>query len=139
MAEPNTTQNAGDVNTFLEGVADDRRRRDSKAVLKMMKEVTGLQPAMWGPSIVGFGSYHYKYESGHEGDSFRIGFSPRKTALTLYIMPGFSRYTELMEQLGNYKTGKSCLYIQKLENVNLEVLRELMTLSLQQMEEMYGK
>ena len=89
-------------------------------MLEMMQELTGEKPEMWGPSIVGFGSYHYKYASGREGDWFLTGFSPRKQSLTLYIMSGFSRYEELMEKLGKYKTGKSCLYIKKLEDVDHE-------------------
>ena len=138
MAELKTKKHEGSVDGFLESIPDEKRREEGRAVLRMMKEVTGMEPAMWGPSMVGFGSYHYKYESGHEGDAFRIGFSPRKTALTLYIMPGFSRYDQLMEKLGKHKTGKSCLYIKKLEDVDHDVLRELMRLSLEHMREMYG-
>ena len=91
---------------------------------------------MWGPTIVGFGSYHYKYESGREGDWFKTGFSPRKTSLTLYIMPGFNRYDELMQKLGKHKTGQSCLYINKLEDVDMDVLRELVKLSYDYMDEL---
>jgi hypothetical protein len=96
-----------------------------------MKQVTRKKPKMWGPSIVGFGEYHYRYESGHEGDSFLAGFSPRKQNLTLYIMAGFTRYDGLMKKLGKYKTGKSCLYIKKLDDIDLSVLGELITLSVQ--------
>lgn len=138
MAELKTKKHAGSVKEFLESVPDEKRREDSKAVLKMMKEVSGMKPAMWGPSMVGFGTYSYKYQSGHAGEYFRIGFSPRKTALTLYIMPGFSEYDELMDKLGKYKTGQSCLYIKKLEDVDTDVLRELMTRSLEQMEKVAG-
>lgn len=125
MAELKTQKNKASVTAFLNSVEDEKRRKDSKAVLKMMKEITGEKPAMWGDSIVGFGNYHYKYESGREGDWFKTGFAPRKNALTLYIMTGFSRYAELMSKLGKYKTGKSCLYIKKLEDVDQDVLREL--------------
>lgn len=100
-----------------------------------MEEITGEPAKMWGDSIVGFGSYHYKYASGQEGDWMLTAFSPRKQNLTLYIMPGFERYENLMKQLGKYKTGKSCLYIKKLEDVDLEVLKELIDLSVKQMRE----
>ena len=92
-----------------------------------MKKITKEEPVMWGPSIIGFGSYHYKYESGREGDMCITGFSPRKQSLTLYIMPGFERYHDLMNKLGKYKTGKSCLYINKIEDVDLKVLKELIS------------
>jgi hypothetical protein len=106
--------------------------------MKWMEEITGLPPKMWGPSIVGFGTYHYKYDSGREGDMLKIGFSPRKAALTVYIMPGFRRYEELMEMLGKHKTGKSCLYIKKLTDVNESVLKELCQESWAYMNEKYG-
>lgn len=125
MAELKTQKNKASVTEFLNNVENEKRRKDSKEVLKIMKEITGEQPAMWGPSIIGFGSYHYKYASGQEGDWFKVGFSPRKNALTLYIMTGFGRYAELMGKLGKYKTGKSCLYINKLEDVDMDILREL--------------
>lgn len=113
------------VEAFLNSIENEQRRKDSFRVLKMMQELTGEPPKMWGKSIVGFGSYHYKYASGREGDFLAVGFSPRKTSLTLYIMSGFSRYDELMEKLGKYKTGKSCLYLKKLDDVDEEVLKEL--------------
>ena len=125
MAELKTKKNNASVTEFLNSVEDEKRRKDAKSVLKMMKEVTGEKPKMWGPSIIGFGDYHYKYASGREGDWFKVGFSPRKNALTLYIMTGFSRYDELMGKLGKYKTGKGCLYIKRLEDVDGEVLRKL--------------
>lgn len=94
-----------------------------------MQEVTGAEPRLWGSSIVGFGDYHYKYESGREGDWFVTGFSPRKQNLTLYIMAGFDNYDQLLSRLGKYKTGKSCLYINKLDDVDLDVLKELVAQS----------
>ncbi len=127
MAELKTKKNSADVAAFVAGIENDQRRRDAEIVLKMMKGITRAEPAMWGDSIVGFGSYHYVYESGREGDWFLTGFSPRKQALTLYIMAGFSRYGELMEKLGSYKTGKACLYIKKMEDVDQKILRELIT------------
>lgn len=133
MAENKTKENDADVVAFLNGVADERKRQDSFAVLALMQEVTGMEPKMWGDSIVGFGKYHYKYESGREGDMPITGFSPRKQSLTLYIMPGFERYEDLMAKLGKHKTGKSCLYINKLADVDTAVLRELVTQSVAHM------
>jgi hypothetical protein len=119
MAELKTKPRHASVRKFLESVDNEKRRADSFEVLEIMKQITGEEPKMWGPSIVGFGTYHYKYASGREGDWMVTGFSPRKQALTLYIMAGFSRYDELMSKLGKYKTGKSCLYINKLEEVHM--------------------
>lgn len=129
MTELKTQKNAGDVEAFLNSVENQRRREDSFVVLDLMRAVTGEPGALWGTSIVGFGSYHYTYASGREGDWFVTGFSPRKQNLTLYIMPGFERYDALLGQLGKYKTGKSCLYINKLDDVDLDVLRELVVQS----------
>lgn len=129
MAELKTKINDSSVKEFLDSVEGESKRNDSYQVLEIMKEITGEEPRMWGISIVGFGSYHYKYESGREGDWFVAGFSPRKQAITLYIMSGFSKYDELMSKLGKYKTGKSCLYIKKLSDVDEEVLRKLITTS----------
>lgn len=120
-----TQKNDASVEAFLESVDPEKRREDSKAILKMMREVTGDEPSMWGASIIGFGSYRYKYADGRENAWFQTGFSPRKQNLTLYIMPGFDRYKDLLARLGKYKTGKSCLYINKLEDVDFDVLREL--------------
>ena len=139
MSDQKTKPHDGSVEAFLNSVEHDKRREDSLAMLEIMKEITGEKAVMWGPSIVGFGKYHYKYESGHEGDSFLTGFSPRKQSLSVYIMAGFSRYEELMKQLGKYKTGKSCLYINKLEDVDQSVLRELIQASLEYMKEKYGE
>jgi len=125
MAELKTKPNRKSVNAFLETVRDPQKRKDCETLVKLMKEITGAEPQMWGGSIVGFGSYHFKYASGREGDWFQAGFSPRKQSLTLYVMSGFKRHDELMAKLGKYKTGKSCLYIKKLEDVNKIVLREL--------------
>ena len=129
MAELKTKPNTASVEEFLNGISDEQKRKDAFAVLRLMKQITKVKPRMWGPSIVGFGEYHYKYESGREGDRFLTGFSPRKQNLTLYIMSGFSRYDVLMKKLGKYKTGKSCLYIRRLDDIDLAVLKELITLS----------
>ena len=137
MSDLKTQPHDGNVEAFLQSVEHDKRREDSFVVLEMMKEITGEEPRMWGPSIVGFGNYHYKYESGREGDFFLAGFSPRKQNLTLYIMSGFSHYEELLQKLGKHKTGKSCLYINKLENVDLGVLKEMIRESVKMMKEKY--
>jgi len=125
MAELKTKQNVQSVTDFLQAVPDERKRDDSFAILELMKEVTGQEPKMWGDSIIGFGNYHYKYATGREGDWFLTGFSPRKQNLTLYIMSGFDEYDELLKKLGKYKTGKACLYINKLADVEISVIKEL--------------
>ncbi len=119
---------------FLNKVPDEKKRQDSFAILDLMKQVTGEEPIMWGDSIVGFGRYHYKYASGREADWFITGFSPRKQNLTLYLMSGFDEYDELLEDLGVHSTGKSCLYIKKLEDVDQGVLRDLVSKSVEHME-----
>ncbi len=125
MAKPKTAPSNKSVEAFLKTIADDTRRQDCRTVSKIMKQATKAEPKMWGDSIVGFGSYHYMYASGREGDWFLTGFSPRKQSLTLYIMSGFKRYDALLLKLGNHKTGKSCLYIKRLADVDLQVLKEL--------------
>lgn len=125
MAELKTKKTGASVEQFLRSVEDEKRRRDARSLLKLMREVTGEKAVMWGPSIVGFGSYHYRYASGREGDWMLTGFSPRKQALTVYIMDGFRGHGALMKKLGKHRTGKSCLYIRRLEDVDLDVLRRL--------------
>jgi Domain of unknown function (DU1801) len=133
MAELKTKLNDSDVRTFLNSIPDEKKRQESFTILKLMQEATDAEPNMWGDSIVGFGSYHYKYASGREGDWFLTGFSPRKQNLTLYIMPGFERYETLLSKLGKHSTGKSCLYVKKLEDVDLGVLKELIEQSVEYM------
>ena len=125
MAENKTTPNDQDVEQFLNSVDDERKRKDSFTILELIKQVTGLEPRMWGSSIVGFGSYHYKYESGREGDMILSGFSPRKQNLTLYNMGGFERFDDLLKKLGKHATGKGCLYIKRLDDVDLPALKSL--------------
>ena len=134
MAELKTKRNKGNVEAFLNSVPDEKKRQDSFMVMELMKQVTGKEPEMWGDSIVGFGSYHYKYASGREGDWFITGFSPRKQNLTLYIMSGFDEYDQLLNKLGKHSTGKSCLYIKKIEDVDVGVLKELVKKSVEHME-----
>lgn len=125
MGDVKTKPNRASVKRFLASVDNEVRRKDGLALAEMMRRITGEEPRMWGPSIVGFGSYHYAYESGREGDWFAAGFSPRKQALTLYLMAGFSGYEALLSKLGTFKSGKSCLYIKKLEDVDLPTLEAL--------------
>lgn len=129
MADLKTKPNEASVEAFLNGVEDERKREDSFAILELMLEVTGAEAQMWGSSIIGFGSYHYTYASGREGDWFQVGFAPRKQNLTLYIMSGFDAYDDLLGKLGKHKTGKSCLYIKRLADVDLDTLRELVVQS----------
>ena len=131
MAELKTKPTKVSVGKFLESVPDASRRQDCKALIQLMKKATKSQPKMWGPSIVGFGDYHYKYETGREADWFRAGFSPRKNALTLYIMSGFPKHADLMSKLGKHKTGKGCLYIKQLSDVDTKVLEQLIERAVQ--------
>ncbi len=133
MAENKTAKSGASVDEFLSAVENKRRREDGLALLEMMKNVTGLEPEMWGPSIIGFGSYHYRYDSGREGDMPLTGFSPRSRSLSLYIMSGFDEYDALLSKLGKHRTGASCLYINKLADVDMAVLRELVSQSVEHM------
>jgi hypothetical protein len=130
MAELKTKQNDQSVNDFLHSITDEKRRVDCFTILDMMKELTQAEPKMWGSAIVGFGNQHLKYESGRELDWFLIGFSPRKQNLTLYFTKRSLEYDELLKKLGKYKSGKGCLYINKLEDVDVMVLKELVKKSI---------
>jgi hypothetical protein len=121
------------VESFLESVPDERQRQDCREVIELMREVTGAEPRMWGGSIVGFGSYHYRYASGREGDWMITGFSPRKQNLTLYLSYGFEQHGELLERLGKHKIGKACLYVKRLSDVDTAVLRELIERSVEEL------
>jgi Domain of unknown function (DU1801) len=125
VSTPKTQPNDADVDAFLAGVEDERKRADSVAICRIMAEETGEAPRMWGASIVGFGTYHYRYDSGREGDTMIVGFSPRKANLTLYLTDGFGEYEALLERLGKHSTGKSCLYVKRLSDVDEDVLREM--------------
>ncbi|GAB4470209.1 MAG: hypothetical protein Kow00124_06170 [Anaerolineae bacterium] len=126
-----TAPNDQSVEAFLQSVEGEQRQQDCRAIRAMMQEVTGEPPRMWGDSIVGFGSYHFRYASGREGEWFLTGFSPRRQNLTLYIMAGFDEYDELMNRLGKFKAGKSCLYIKTLADVDRDTLRELVRRSVE--------
>jgi hypothetical protein len=129
MAEMKTKPTNESVEKFLNKVSDEERRADCFAVAKIMEEITGEKPKMWGPSIVGFGSYHYKYASGREGDWPITGFSPRKKDLTLYLMMGYEKYKDLLEKLGKHSGGKSCLYINRLSDVHVPTLKKVIKVS----------
>lgn len=134
---PKTVPTKVSATDFLAAVPDERRRKDAQALLKIMKEVTKWKPVMWGPSIVGFGKYHYKYESCHEGDCCLVGFSPRKSDLTIYVLSGFTGQAALLKKLGKHKTGKVCLYIKKLEDVDIDVLKQMIAASVSHVSKMY--
>ena len=127
MAQNKTQRTDASVAEFITTVDDDTKRSDSEILVELMERITGAEPAMWGPSIVGFGSRRMVYDSGRELDWFDVGFSPRKQNLTLYIMDGFDEYENLLANLGKHSTGKSCLYIKRLEQVDMDVLEELIT------------
>lgn len=129
MAELKTKKNHGDVEAFIASVENPTRRADAEELLRLMRQVTSDEGSMWGESLIGFGSYDYTYKSGHSGTWFAVGYSPRKQNTVVYIMPGFEEQTSLLAQLGKHKIGKSCLYINKLADVDLDVLRELIEIS----------
>ena len=131
MAEQKMKPNDQSVTAFLDKISDEARRAECYAVLGMMKRVTNTEPKIWASGLIGFGNYHYKYASGHEGDCFVAGFAPRKTALTLYITAGVERFPKLLAKLGKHKAGKGCLYIKKLDDVNLTVLEDLVSKSVE--------
>jgi hypothetical protein len=134
--ENKTRPTAKSVRAFVAGIEREGRRRDCKRVIEMMKRVTGQKPKLWG-SIFGFGTYHYKYDSGREGDFFLTGVAPRKANLTVYIMPGFAQYGGLLSKLGKHKTAKSCLYIKRLDDVHLPTLEKLVARSVKGMRRRY--
>ena len=129
MANLKTIPTRASVDKFLRGIADEKRRADCYQILDIMMKATRAEPKMWGTSIVGFGDYHYVYKSGRQGDWFITGFSPRKQNLTLYVMGGFNQFEDLMKQLGKHSTGKGCLYINRLEDVDIKILKKLITQS----------
>ena len=136
MAALKTVPTRASVTAFLAAIEDDERRKDCRALAKLMARVTGAKPRMWGTTIVAFGDFHYKYASGREGDWFLMGFSPRKTDLTLYLMPGLHECRPFLQSLGKHKTGKSCLYVKRLSDVKLDVLEALMTHNLARLRRM---
>lgn len=128
-ADLKTKKTQASVSKFIDGIPDEKRRDECRRLVDIMKRATAAEPKMWGSSVVGFGDYHYKYESGRENDWFVAGFSPRKDSLTLYFMTGIEPYKQLLAKLGKHKTGKGCLYIKNLDDVDANVLMELVTTS----------
>jgi hypothetical protein len=137
MVENKTKPTKSNVTAFMKGIENPDMRRDARKVSAMMRKATGSRARMWGANIVGFGEYHYKYDSGREGDFMITGFSPRKQALTLYVIPGFKPFESLMKKLGKYKTGKSCLYIKRLSDIDESVLEKLIAGSVTHMRNNY--
>ena len=137
MTGPKTRATTAKVSDFLAGIKDSQKRADCKAIGAMMRKATGKRAKMWGSSIVGYGSYHYAYASGREGDWMECGFSPRAQNISVYIMPGFKPFNGLLKKLGKYKTGKSCLYIKRLDDVDRTVLEKLIVESVKEMRRRY--
>ncbi len=137
MAENKTQKTRANPLDLIKAIPKESKREDCYKILALMEQVTKLQPETWG-SIIGFGTYHYKYESGREGDYFRVGFAPRAQNIVIYIVPGFSQFTDLMAQLGKYQTGRSCLYINKLADIDVKILQRIISKSLIYMKNIYG-
>lgn len=135
MAENKTQATDAEVAVFLDGLADEQRRNDCRTVVALMRELTGAEPRMWGANIIGFGTKHYRYASGREGDWFVVGCSPRKQNLTLYLTYGFEQHHDLLARLGKHSLGKACLYVKRLSDLDLAVLRELVARSVTQLED----
>ncbi len=130
MAVNKTQMTGGDVDRILDAVTPERRRDEARALDALFRRVTGWQPRLWGPSMIGYGWYHYRYESGREGDFLATGFSPRKAALSIYILPGYADFGDILARLGKHKLGKSCLYLTRLEHADMDVLAELIAAGL---------
>lgn len=140
MGENKTTATDKDVLEFInEFAATEKKKQDSHQLLTFFSELTGFEPKMWGPSIIGFGRYHYQYASGHEGDAPLVGFSPRKSAFSLYVFTGLEEHKHLLKDLGKFKMGKACVYVKKLEDVDLRQLAILVKVTIDYLQTKYGK
>ncbi|MBO9583831.1 MAG: DUF1801 domain-containing protein [Flavobacterium sp.] len=137
MAKNKTTETAESVIDFINAVADETKRKDAFELIEIMQQTTGFEPKMWGPSIIGFGSYHYKYDSGHEGDAPLLGFSPRKDAISLYLSSTFENKDELVSKFGKHKAGKGCIYVKKLSDINIDILKQMISLSVSYLQNLY--
>lgn len=137
MAKIKTTQTSKSVTAFINSVTDETKRKDSYLIIDIMQKQTGCEPKMWGPSIVGFGKYHYKYDSGHEGDMPLAAFSPRSAAIVIYLSATFKNRVELFQKLGKHKTGKVCLYIKKIEDIDVAVLKKMISNSIKHTQSLY--
>lgn len=140
MAKTKTTETTANVAEFIDSFANtEQKRQDSYELLKIMRNITGFEPKMWGPSIIGFGSYHYKYESGHEGDAPLVGFSPRKAEFSLYAFTGLREHEHLLQNLGKFKVGKVCIYFKRLSDINQNELKKLIKTTIKYLHIKYGK
>lgn len=137
MAKNKTTETDSSVADFINSTEDARKQADSFRIVELMQEASGFVPKMWGPSIIGFGTYHYKYASGHEGDAPLVGFSPRKKAISLYLMPDPARKDQFLSQLGKFKITKACIYVNKLDDIDQNVLKEMIADTINYMKELY--
>ena len=137
MSDAKTTPTNVSVDDYIASVENQRRREDAETLNQLFKDITGWNPVMWGPSLIGYGQYHYKYDSGHEGDMLATGFSPRKANQVLYIMPGYANFGPILDRLGKHKMGKSCLYVNKLADIDLDVLTELIKAGLTDLDKKY--
>jgi hypothetical protein len=137
MAENKTKQTKASVDKFINAIKDEKVRNDCYTIIKLMKSITKEDPRMWGASIIGFGTYHYKYTSGREGDMCIAGFSPRKQSLTIYLMPGFEKQQVQLKKLGKYKTSKVCLHIKSLDDIDVKVLKEMIAQSVKEIKKLY--
>ncbi|KRD61630.1 hypothetical protein ASE40_08875 [Flavobacterium sp. Root935] len=137
MAKNKTTETQQSVTDFINAVENDAKRNDAFELVKIMQEATGFEPKMWGPSIIGFGSYHYKYDSGHEGDAPLAAFSPRKAATTVYFYLPEENREELLSKLGKHKSSKACIYINKLTDIDIEILKKIILLSIEFTQKLY--
>ena len=138
MATNKTKETSASVAEFLAAVENEQQRKDSYELIEMMRTITAQEPKMWGPSIIGFGTYHYKYDSGHEGDAPLIGFSPRKAAISLYVFTGLEEHQPLLEGLGKFKMGKACIYVKKLQDLHEDKLMEVMKETIAFLKSKYG-
>ena len=139
MYKQKTTENDKDVHAFIETIQQPQKRQDAYTLLDLFSATTGYEPKMWGPSVIGFGSYHYRYASGHEGDAPLVGFSPRKRAISIYTAVGSDETDKLRTHLGKHKMGKACLYVNKLSDIDLEVLKKILVSSVEFLESTYGR
>lgn len=139
MATKKTTETKSSVQDFLKKISDKKKKADAESLLSFFQKVTKHEPKMWGPSIIGFGTYHYKYDSGHEGDAPLVGFSPRASAFSIYFCETFDEREELLAQLGKHKSGKGCVYVQKLEDIKLDVLKKMTENNIKELKRLYSK
>ena len=137
MSKIKTTETLKSVDEFINAIASETKRNDSFRIIEILKTQTGFDPKMWGPSIIGFGKYHYKYDSGHEGDMPLAAFSPRSTGIVFYFCENFENREELLQSFGKYKTGKVCVYVKKLADINTDILEKMVSASVKQIQSIY--